>query len=89
MESLKPAVLNLDLTFGDKEKTLRLLDLLEAEGLVQVNIMRARLDDRSAWMSLELRGPEPRIWEAAAQLQAIASVKDPSSTARSTGSPAA
>jgi hypothetical protein len=79
MSPMPKPTLILELSFDDKEGTLRLLELLEAEGKVQVNIMRARLDERSAWMSLELQGAELRqVWDAAARLQEAACIKDAS-----------
>jgi hypothetical protein len=70
-------VLNLELGFADKERTLRLLDSLWLDPRTVVNIMRARITERHAQLSLELRGPSYRVAEVASLLTEAASSKDP------------
>jgi hypothetical protein len=77
MKKVAPTVLNLELVFNDKARTLRLMRALDADTNVSVNILKARLTPDMAWMELELRGHNPRLDEVAALLSEAASVKDP------------
>jgi hypothetical protein len=78
MKRLQPPVLNLELGFSDKDKTLRMLTALASDPRVSVNIMKARITECSAWLELELQGQSPRIFEVADLLNEAANVKDPS-----------
>lgn len=77
MKRFPPAVLNLELGFSDKDKTLKLLTVLASDPRVGVNIMKARITEYSAWLELELTGQSPRVFEVGELLNEAATVKDP------------
>jgi hypothetical protein len=77
MKRRPESIINLELGFADKDRTLSLLNLLSKDGTVAVNIMRARITEDSAWLVLELCGEESRVLDVAKLLTDAASVNGP------------